>query len=310
VSAPGAAGHPPPLVALLNALGFEQVEAPGAAGEQPSVLAAFVASETFRWLRRWAVVAVVAIVTPITVITGYANEMPAFHHVAVPIPTTVIVAAWLVELSGVRWPRLALVAAVVLPNVWLTLIGHVSTNYLWLLLLVGWVAFAGTRAEGLTALGLAFATITLGVSVIVAPAIGVFDWGFWTEWAFGLLLTLAFDLVLLALTGALVVALARLPGRYRRLARRGVDRWPDLLRRTGLIAGLHLVWPVAVLYLALAVPLWRVDVGLGQPDLTAWLEAVAMVVFLKGLLELALTWRAFRPTDRRPSHRWVWRWSR
>jgi hypothetical protein len=55
------------------------------------------------------------------------------------------------------------------------------------------------------------------------------------------LLTLIMDLVLLALTGALVVALARLPGRYRELARRGVDRWPDLLRRTGLIAGLHLV---------------------------------------------------------------------
>jgi CubicO group peptidase (beta-lactamase class C family) len=115
------------------------------------------------------------------------------------------------------------------------------------------------------------------------------------------LLTLLFDLVLLALTGALVLALARLPGRYRRLARRGVDRWPDLLRRTGLIAGLHLVWPVAVLYLALAVPMWRVDVGLGQPDLTAWLAAVALVVFLKGLLELALTWRVFRQTDQRRS---------
>jgi CubicO group peptidase (beta-lactamase class C family) len=113
------------------------------------------------------------------------------------------------------------------------------------------------------------------------------------------LLTLIMDLVLLALTGALVVALARLPGRYRELARRGVDRWPDLLRRTGLIAGLHLVWPAVVLYLTLAVPLWRVDVGLGQPDLTAWLEAVALVVALKGALELGLTWRAFRPTRQR-----------
>ena len=117
------------------------------------------------------------------------------------------------------------------------------------------------------------------------------------------LLTLVFDLVLVALTGALVVALARLPGRYRRLARHGVDRWPDLLRRTGLIAGLHLVWPAVVLYLALAVPLWRVDVGLGQPDLTAWLHAVAMIVFLKGLLELALTWRVFRQADQRRSRR-------
>jgi signal transduction histidine kinase len=159
-------------------------------------MAAFVASDTFRWLRRWAVVAVVAIVTPITVITAYANEMPEFHHVAVPIAVTFIVVAWMVELSGARWPKLALIAATVLPNVWLTLIGHVSTNYLWLLLLVGWVAFSGTRAEGLIALLAAFATITLGVSLIVAPAIGVFDWGLWTEWAFALLLTWFMGLVL------------------------------------------------------------------------------------------------------------------
>ena len=113
------------------------------------------------------------------------------------------------------------------------------------------------------------------------------------------LLTLVFDLVLLALTGALVVALARLPGRYRRLARRGVGRWPDLLRCTGLIARLHFVWPTVALCLMLAVPLWRVDVGLGQPDLTAWPAAVGMVVVLKGLLELTLTWRVFRQADQR-----------
>jgi signal transduction histidine kinase len=196
VSAPRPARHSPPLVALLNALRFESAEAPDAASAQASVLAAFVASDTFRWLRRWAVVAVVAIVTPITVITAYANEMPEFHHVAVPIAVAVIVVAWIVELSGARWPKLALIAATVLPNVWLTLIGHVSTNYLWLLLLVGWVAFAGTRAEGLIALVAAFATITLGVSLIVAPAIGVFDWGLWTEWAFALLLTWFMGLVL------------------------------------------------------------------------------------------------------------------
>ena len=196
MAAPGAARHGPPLIALLGAFGFEQAQLPALVGEHASALAAFTTSETFRWLRRWAVVAVVAIVTPITVITAYANLMPEFHHVAVPIATAIIVPAWVAELSGVRWPRLVLIAATVLPNVWLTLIGHVSTNYLWLTLLVLWVAFAGSRAEGLIALTLAFATMTLGVSVIVAPAIGAIPWEFWTEWSFSLLLTWFMGLVL------------------------------------------------------------------------------------------------------------------
>jgi CubicO group peptidase (beta-lactamase class C family) len=124
------------------------------------------------------------------------------------------------------------------------------------------------------------------------------------------LLTLIADLVVLGLTIALVVALGRLSARYRRLAQRGIERWPDLLRRTGLISVLHLVWPVVVLYLVLAVPMWRVDIGMGQPDLNAWLEVVAIIVFLKGVLELALTWRVFHQTRLRASaHQTAWRWS-
>ena len=55
------------------------------------------------------------------------------------------------------------------------------------------------------------------------------------------------------------------------------------------------MWPAALLYLTLAVPFWRVDVAMGQPDVTAWLEVVAIVVALKGVTELVLTWRAFSP---------------
>jgi signal transduction histidine kinase len=183
----------PPLIALLNAFGFEKVEATGAPA---AVLAAFASSETFRWLRRWAVVAVVALVTPITVITAYANSMPEFHHLAVPIAIAIIVPAWILEFSNVGFPRLALIVATVVPNVWLTMIGHVSTNYLWLLLLVGWVGFAGTRAEGLLALGLSLATIALAQFAIVAPAIGVIDWGGWTVASFALVLTWFMGLVL------------------------------------------------------------------------------------------------------------------
>jgi signal transduction histidine kinase len=189
VPAPGAARHLTPLIAFLNALGFEKVDVPGAAGEQASVVATFAASDTFRWLRRWAVVAVVAIVTPITVITAYSDEMPEFHHVAVPVAVAIIVAAWIVELSGMRWPRLALVAATVLPNVWLTLIGHVSTNYLWLMLLVLWVGFAGSFAEGVTALILSAATLILTVAVGAPSSV-------WSVWLAGLLIVWFMALVL------------------------------------------------------------------------------------------------------------------
>jgi signal transduction histidine kinase len=196
VAAPGAARHLPARTAFLHALGFGAAEAPSDAGAPAAVLAEFAASETFRWVRRWALVAVVGLLTPITLITPFGNEMPASHRLAVPLAVAVMLPAWVVELSGVRWPRLALIAATVLPNAWLTLIGHVSTNYLWLLLLVGWVGFAGTRAEGLLALGLAFATMTAGVAFVVAPAIGAIPWEFWTEWSFSLLLTWFLALVL------------------------------------------------------------------------------------------------------------------
>jgi signal transduction histidine kinase len=190
VSAPGTTRALPPLLAFFAALGFDHVDAPGPPdAEAASVLAAFAGSDTFRWLRRWAAVAVVAIVTPMTVITAYSSEMPDFHHVAVPIATAVIVAAWVVEFAALRWSRLALIAATVLPNVWLTLIGHISTNYLWLTLLVIWVAFAGTVAEGLIALALAMLTIALAVTAVMAPAMGAIPWEFWTEWTFSLVLT-------------------------------------------------------------------------------------------------------------------------
>ena len=52
---------------------------------------------------------------------------------------------------------------------------------------------------------------------------------------------------------------------------------------------------IIVLYLALKVLAWKVFV-IYQSDLRYWLEAVTMVVFLMGLLEIALIWRVFRQT--------------
>lgn len=111
-------------------------------------------------------------------------------------------------------------------------------------------------------------------------------------------LVLMYDLLLLALTIALVVALARIPGRYRRLARRGIAGSSSLAWRIGLVAALHFVWPLLLLYAALNVPIWSVIV-MFQPDLGFWLEVVAAIVFLKGLLELALIWRVSRQTHQR-----------
>ncbi len=145
-------------------------------------------TETFRWVRR-AVGVAVPILAVNTIFTTFADNMPAFHHVAALIAVPLMVAAWVVELSGVRWRRLALIAAVGGPNLALAFIGHTETNYLFLSLLVGWVAFTGTRAEGLIALAVAFGTISLGVILYVIPAIGAIPWELWTEWSFSLLLT-------------------------------------------------------------------------------------------------------------------------
>ena len=106
-------------------------------------------------------------------------------------------------------------------------------------------------------------------------------------------LYLIFDLVLLALTIGLIVSLARIPRQYQLLAQRGIASRSGLMRRTGLIAILHFAWPLFLLYLTLNVFNWKVLV-LYQPDLGTWLDVTAVIVFLKGTLELALTWRAFK----------------
>ena len=145
-------------------------------------------SETYRWVRR-AVALAFPILAVNSIFTAFADNMPASHHLAALIAAPVFVIAWAIEISGVRWPRLALIAVITIPNLWLTLIGHTETNYLFLALLVGWVAFTGTLAEGLIALALAFGTIVLGVAMYVAPAIGGIPWEASTEWLFSLILT-------------------------------------------------------------------------------------------------------------------------
>ncbi len=107
-------------------------------------------------------------------------------------------------------------------------------------------------------------------------------------------LYLIFDLVLLALTVWLVIALLRIPRRYRRLTEHGISTRKDFTWRIGLIALLHFVWPLVVLYVAVNVFMWNV-LFMFQPDLVYWLQVVAAIVFLKGILEITLLRRVLRP---------------
>ncbi len=106
-------------------------------------------------------------------------------------------------------------------------------------------------------------------------------------------LYIIFNLVVLMLTILLVLSIIQISKRYRKLKQRGIAARSDFIWRISFIASLHFIWPLFVLYLVLNVLLWKVFVML-QPDLTYWLEVVAMTVFLKGLVEMALAWHVFR----------------
>src|SRR5438045_3629974 len=103
-------------------------------------------SEAAAGVRGW-VFALVGVLSVVTVLTAFTDDMPEHHHGAAILAAAVMFAAWAVELSGVRWPRVVLILATVLPNLWLTLIGHISANDLFLVLLVAWIGVVGTRAE-------------------------------------------------------------------------------------------------------------------------------------------------------------------
>jgi CubicO group peptidase (beta-lactamase class C family) len=106
-------------------------------------------------------------------------------------------------------------------------------------------------------------------------------------------------LVVLLLTGALILSLVRIPEWYGGLAMHGIPSPSDLVWRVGGIAILHFIWPLALLYVALKVPYWII-LSLYQPDLVIWLESVAVVVFLKGFVQIALALRVFWQTGQSP----------
>jgi signal transduction histidine kinase len=114
------------------------------------------------------------------------EAMPANHYAIVPVATAVMVAVWLAELRGTRWPRLLFVVLATAPNLWMVAIGHVTVNFLFLLLLVGWVTYTGTRGESLASLGLALATV--GAAVLMDAADGAIAVSAWTSWVVGIVI--------------------------------------------------------------------------------------------------------------------------
>jgi NADH dehydrogenase len=106
-------------------------------------------------------------------------------------------------------------------------------------------------------------------------------------------LTLLFDGLLALLTIALVISLVRIRRRHRRVAREGIASRSALWSRLAIAAVLNFTVPIAVLSLRLAVPMWRALI-LFQPDLDLWLSVVAVVLFVKGVLELLFIVRVYR----------------
>lgn len=100
-------------------------------------------------------------------------------------------------------------------------------------------------------------------------------------------LTAIFDLVIALLTIALIVSLVRMPGRLARLAQRGIPTRTEERRRIGLAIILNWTLPIALLWATLDSAPWQVIVPF-QPDLAYWLDGVAIVLFVKGALEIAV----------------------
>jgi len=104
-----------------------------------------------------------------------------------------------------------------------------------------------------------------------------------------------FDLVIVVLSTLIVISFVRIGRRYKRWRHRGIASWPSFGWRTIIKAVSHFTLPLLILYLAVKVPLWGVLVML-QPDLAYWLVAVAVVLLVKGVIELTLMTRVFRQT--------------
>jgi signal transduction histidine kinase len=139
--------------------------------------------ETPGWLMP-AMAGMVFGLAALTLITTFVEPMPHSHLLIVPMALIPIAVAWALEILGLPWPRVLLAVAVAGPNIVLSAIGHVGTNYLFLLLLVAWVTYAGKPRETYVALGLSvLAVLTLAASNLIN---GIVEITLWIVWIIGL----------------------------------------------------------------------------------------------------------------------------
>jgi CubicO group peptidase (beta-lactamase class C family) len=100
-------------------------------------------------------------------------------------------------------------------------------------------------------------------------------------------LYLIFDLVLVIFTALLVISIVRMRRRYQRWQEQGITKWSMLW------VSAHFAVPLFVVYLTVRVFFWQV-LRMLQPDFYYWLNAVAIVLFVKGLIEIAMISNVFR----------------
>jgi signal transduction histidine kinase len=91
---------------------------------------------------------------------------PSFERAPWPTATSFILvgvhlAAWLLETSGLRWPRLLFAAVAIVPTCGLLLYGRDTIAPLMPMVVIAWVAYAGTRREGILTLILALMVLLL-----------------------------------------------------------------------------------------------------------------------------------------------------
>ncbi len=150
----------------------------------------------------------------------------------------VVVVAWLIEMRGVPWPRMAFVAAIVLPSAWFVYTGRNTAAPFLLILLVGWAAYAWPRRDAIVALGAALLCVLLPLPWGVDP---VSDW---LPWMFGITMSWLSMLAVASqqrLLAELRVAQADLARRSAARERQRIAREVhDVIAHTLAITMLHL----------------------------------------------------------------------
>ena len=102
------------------------------------------------------------------------------------------------------------------------------------------------------------------------------------------------NIVLFLLSLWLIISLVSLTKRYQKLYERSISGESLLLRHFFIVLILDFSWTGAVLLtVAAGIPLWKV-LKLFQPDLIIWLTVVAIIILLKGIVEMVLLFRIFK----------------